>query len=503
MKEIRQFDVVILGGGLAGIYTALNLDPEIKVGLFIKDAINRGSSNLAQGGICAEVDSTKEKIEEHIQDTLNAGSHLNNQEAVKILCSEADINIKNMINLGVNFDKDEQGNLVRTLEGGHHSRRILHAGGDDTGNHIMTDLRKSLYQRKNIQVFENEMAIEILHEDDVVKGVIVISKDNEEIYVLANKVVIATGGIGAIYQNTTNEKIACGDGIAMAYRIGVKVSNMEFVQFHPTAFYDEKPGQKFLISEAVRGEGAHLVNIEKERFMAKYQPEMMELAPRDKVSQAIYREMYDTFTDHVFLDITFKDSEFIKHRFPMIYGKCLSYGVDMTKDLIPVTPCEHFLCGGIDVDLYGHTNFKNLYAVGECANSGVHGANRLASNSLLECVVFGRRIAEDINKEKNHFNKLDIILPDIKLAKKMFNFKDIRMEVREIMSRYAFIVRTNEGLDIADKIISRHYKNLNKINVLSRYYYETLNMVTIAMLVIKQAKARKESIGSHFRMEEN
>ncbi len=500
MKEIRQYDVLILGGGLAGIYTALKLDSNLKIGIYVKDAINKGSSNLAQGGIAGEINSSKEKKDEHYEDTLKAGSYVNDKNAVRILVDEADDALKDLISLGVKFDVDKDGNLIKTLEGGHRSRRILHAGGDDTGNHIMSDLRNTLYQRTNIKVFENEMAIELLHQDGEVKGAIVINHQNEEIYILANKVVLATGGIGAIYQNTTNEKFNCGDGIAMAYRLGLKIKDMEFVQFHPTAFYDDKMGQKFLISEAVRGEGAYLKNIEGERFMEKYTP-LKELAPRDIVSQSIYREMYDTFSDHVYLDITYKDSDFVKNRFPTIYKHCLDYGIDITKDLIPVVPVEHFLCGGIEVDLYGRTALKNLYAVGECAFTGVHGANRLASNSLLECVVFGKRVAEDINKTKDQCEKINIILPDMKLAKKKYNFKDIRQETRELMSRYVFIVRTKDGLEMAKKILTKHYKNLLKINVLSRYYYETLNMVTVALIVINQALERKESIGSHFRID--
>lgn len=500
MKEIRQYDVLILGGGLAGVYTALHIDPSLHVAIYVKDAINKGSSNLAQGGIAAEVNSSKEKRQEHFEDTLKAGSYLNDEKAVKVLVDEADECIKDLISLGVKFDQNENGELVKTLEGGHRSRRVLHAGGDDTGNHMMTDLREELYKRKNIEIFEHEMAIELLHQDDEVKGAIVINHQNEEIYILANKVVLATGGIGAIYQNTTNEKFNCGDGIAMAYRLGLKIKDMEFVQFHPTAFYDDKIGQKFLISEAVRGEGAYLKNIEGERFMSKYTP-LLELAPRDIVSQSIYREMYDTFSDHVYLDITYKESDFIKNRFPTIYAHCLEYGIDMTKDLIPVVPVEHFLCGGIATDLNGRTRLKNLYAVGECAATGVHGANRLASNSLLECVVFGRRVANDINKDKDICKKIDIVLPEMKLAQKKYNFKDIRMETRELMSRYVFIVRTKDGLEMARKILSKHYKNLLKINVLSRYYYETLNMVTVALIVIEQAIERNNSIGSHFRID--
>lgn len=502
MKEIKQFDVVILGGGLAGIYTALNIDKSIHIGLFIKDRIERGSSNLAQGGIAAEVCSTPELIEQHYEDTLRAGGYINNPEATRVLVDEASENILNMLSLGVEFDKDENGNLFRTLEGGHRSRRILHAGGDDTGAHIMRDLRKKVSESPNIDVFEDEMAIEILENNNKALGVIVINQKNEELYVLANKIVLATGGIGGVYKNTTNEKIACGDGIAMAYRSGVKIENMEFVQFHPTGFYEEdKTGQAFLISEAVRGEGAILRNIKGERFMSKYDAERMELAPRDVVSQAIYREMFDTWSDHVYLDITSKDKEFLMHRFPTIYSHCMEHGIDMSKDFIPVCPVEHFLCGGIDTDINGHTSMENLYAVGECANTGVHGANRLASNSLLECVVFGKRIANEINSLASSFGKIDIVLPDLTFTHEPYNFKDIRVDIRDTMSKYVFIVRKKEGLQLAKKIIATHIKNLKKIKVFSRYYYETLNMAETSMLIIDAAIKREKSIGCHFRLD--
>lgn len=500
MKEIKQFDVIVLGGGLAGIYTALNIRSDLKIGLFIKDKIEIGSSNLAQGGIAAETIFSKAQMDEHFEDTLRAGGYHNDKEATRILVDEAPQNIEKLLSFGVNFDRNEKGELVRTLEGGHRSRRILHAGGDDTGAHVMADLREALKQRENIKIFEDEMAIEIL-ENNKALGIIVINKNNEEVYVLANKIVIATGGIGGIYKNTTNEKIACGDGIALCKRANVKIEDMEFVQFHPTGFYEEdKTGQAFLISEAVRGEGAILRNIKGERFMAKYDKERMELAPRDVVSQAIYREMFDTWSDHVYLDITHKPKEFLMKRFPTIYKHCLDHGIDMSKDYIPVCPVEHFLCGGIKTDLNAKTSMENLYAVGECARTGVHGANRLASNSLLECVVYGARAAKSIN-ESTDFSKIDIVLPDLEFTHEPYNFKDIRVDIRDTMSKYVFIVRKEEGLLLAKKIISKHLSNLKKIKVFSRYYYETLNMATVAMEVIDAALARKESLGCHFRLD--
>lgn len=504
MKDNLEFDVVILGGGLAGIYTALNIDESLSVGLFAKDKLDKGSSNLAQGGIAAEVEFDENRIEEHYQDTLRAGAYLNRPEAVRILVQEAGENIQNLIRLGVHFDRDTKGNLVKTLEGGHRSRRILHVGGDATGAMVMADLRTALRERKNISVFEEEMAFQMIKDKDRAAGVMVIDRENHPVCVYAGCIVIATGGLGGIYKNSTNEKFACGDGIALAYRAGVKIQDMEFVQFHPTGLYEEeKQGQRFLISEAVRGEGAVLKNIEGERFMAKYDSERMELAPRDVVSQSIYREMFDTWSDHVYLDITHRDKEFLMQRFPTIYAKCLSIGVDMAKDWIPVAPIEHFLCGGIVTDDYGHTSLNRLYAVGECADTGVHGANRLASNSLLECIVFGKRIADDINAKKDQLKDKTVLPITPSGDFKRYNFKSIRVEIREIMDKYVSIVRTPEGLEIARSIIEKHYQNLMKIHVMSRYYYETLNMATCALLIIQAAIARRDSVGSHYRINYN
>ncbi|RIA75721.1 L-aspartate oxidase /nicotinate-nucleotide pyrophosphorylase [carboxylating] [Anaeroplasma bactoclasticum] len=499
MKKTFEYDVVILGGGLAGIYTALNLNKNLKIAILVKDKIEKGSSNLAQGGIAAEVEFDPDKIEEHYEDTLKAGSYLNDKAATRVLVEEAGYNIKNLISLGVNFDRDSNGELVKTLEGAHRSRRILHAGGDATGAKVMADLRETLAKQENITVYEDEMAFEIIKKNKKAIGLIAINQANEPVYFFCQKIVIATGGVGGIYKNSTNEKFAVGDGIALAYRAGINISNMEFVQFHPTGLYEEeKQGQRFLISEAVRGEGAILKNIEGERFMAKYDKERMELAPRDVVSQAIYREMFDTWSDHVYLDITAKPKEFLMKRFPTIYEKCLSIGVDMSKDLIPVAPIEHFLCGGITTDLLGHTTLGNVYAVGECASTGVHGANRLASNSLLECLVYGNRVAKDINENITNGTKLDKVYPLMNEDFKKYNFKAIRTEIREIMDKYVSIVRTKEGLDIAKRIIEKHYKNLVTLEVMSRYYYETLNMVTIAMIIINAALSRPKSIGCHY-----
>ncbi len=495
---MEKTEVLIIGGGLAGLFTALNIDSNIKITIVVKDSINIANSELAQGGIAAELSKSDDVLIKHIKDTFRAGANLNDALATKTLVYEAGDNIERLIEFGVEFDTDNQGNLLMAQEGGHGTRRILRAGGDATGREIMKALKKRIMEKENINVIENAMAIDLIIKNGICHGATIIDRENNVCDILSAKVVVATGGLGAVYKNTTNPKIATGDGIAMAYRAGAVLHDLEFVQFHPTAFYGDGAGQKFLISEAVRGEGALLLNSEGERFMPKYH-ELKELAPRDIVSQSIYREMYDTWSDHVYLDIRHQSKEFLMTRFPTIYEKLSQNNIFMEKDLIPVAPVEHFSCGGIMINICGQTTIPNLYACGECAYSGVHGANRLASNSLLECVVFGHRIADDINSSELKIEECE--LPAHKPTIKHYEFKSVRVEIRDVMEKYVGIVRTKDGLDIAYKIINRHYKNLSKTLVHSHYYYETLNMATTAKLIIEAAMARKESIGCHYRVD--
>ncbi|HEY8364989.1 MAG TPA: L-aspartate oxidase, partial [Haloplasmataceae bacterium] len=472
----KIYDLIVIGSGLAGLYTALNVNNDKRVLLITKDKLQMSNSALAQGGIAGELKHDDEAYQRHINDTLLAGAYLNNLNALKTLVYESSDNLHKLINYGVNFDKDEDGNILLTKEGGHSERRILHAGGDATGREIIKSLTKVVLQKRNLTILENTMVLDLIIRNNTCQGISVLTNDKIQ-YFYANATVICTGGIGEIYKNSTNPSIATGDGIAMAYRAGALINNMEFIQFHPTALHVKKNGSKFLISEAVRGEGGYLRNIEGKRFMHKYH-HLLELAPRDVVSQSIYREMYDTWSDHVYLDVTHLDKEFIMKRFPTIYQTCLDEGIDITKEYIPVFPVEHFSVGGITVDINGQTSIKNLYANGECCDSGVHGANRLASNSLLECVVFGRRIAKCVN-DANVETDFDI-LEDKTIQLSNFNYRDIRSQIKEIMERNVGIVRKEKNLLYAKEVIEKIQKDLLKDERICKAYYEVINMSTVA-----------------------
>ncbi len=498
MKQIST-DTLIVGGGLAGLYTALNIDSSRRIDILLKGGFSNTNSALAQGGIAGELEHYEENLEAHIEDTLKAGSYLNDREAVRVLVSEASENIKKLISFNVKFDRDTEGNILLTKEGGHSTRRILHSGGDSTGKDIMSALKEECQKRENIYIHENMMAVELIHQNNQCFGVSALDKNSETVHFLADFTILAAGGIGNIYGSTTNAAIATADGIGMAYRAHVDIDHMEFVQFHPTAFFNEfsKHRQKFLITEAVRGEGAHLLNSEGERFMHKYS-ELAELAPRDKVSQAIYREMYDTWTDHVFLDTRHLGEEFLKNRFPTVYNHLKKENYTLGVDLIPVSPVEHFNVGGIKVNLNGETSMSNLYANGETASNGVHGANRLASNSLLECIVFGNRIATHINKKTA--KKINFETNITKYKRYNYNYRPIKRKLGMIMDEYVGIVRQKDGLLFAKQQVHNLLSNLLKYPNESKYYYEALNMVQTATLIIDAALKRKKSIGCHFRI---
>jgi len=499
----KEADVLIIGTGLAGIYTALNINRNHKIMMLAKSSLDSSNSMLAQGGIAAELTDDPIRLDSHFEDTLKAGSYLNDREAVEYLVNHAKEAIESLVAFGIHFDKDDNNHYLLTREGGHSRNRILHSGGDMSGYYTTKGLSDLLKDYTNITVKEHTMAIDIIfNEEKEAIGVKVLEKGVGSYPIFAKAIILATGGIGSIYGATTNDLSATGDGIGIAIRAGAEVKNMEFVQFHPTALYQENIENKrrFLISEAVRGEGATLLNIRKERFMNKYSPKLKELAPRDIVSQAIYREMYDTWTDHVYLDTRNLDPEFLKKRFPTIYRTCKEAGYTLGVDLIPVAPCEHFLCGGIKTDLHARTTIKNLYAVGETAMTGVHGANRLASNSLLECVVFGKTAADMINKTIDSI-KIESYFESEEMPAYDYNYRPIRKKISDYMDEHVGIVRTSDGLKLAEKTFASIMESLLKSVNMTRYYYETLNMVTTAITITRQALIRKESIGCHFRLD--
>ncbi len=497
----HEFDVLIIGTGIAGLFAALNIDKKFKVCILSKTEINNTNSYLAQGGIACEYNEDKSLHQKHIEDTMKAGAFLNDESAVRFLVDHAYEVVKMLSDLGVRFDLDEAGKFLFTKEGGHSTKRIIHSGGDATGKNMMNDMLSVIKTRENIKILPCTMALDLIKKEGKILGAVVLENQAKHYSIYAKKTIIATGGIGSVYGSTTNDLNSTGDGIGMAYRAGCHIQNMEFVQFHPTAFYQESvfSRQRFLISEALRGEGAHLLNIEKERFMKKYDPNMMELAPRDIVSQAIYREMYDTWTDHVYLDTTHLDTKFLEKRFPTIFNYCKSQGIILGIDLIPVAPAEHFLCGGIKTDKLAKTNIVNLYAVGETSYTGVHGANRLASNSLLECLVFSQSAARDINRT--------IVETDLEngyVIKEMpnynYNYKPIRKKIGDYMDEFVSIVRNEQGLKLTLKTLKEIERNLSKYPNLTKYYYETLNMVQTAILITESALKREESIGCHLRI---
>lgn len=498
-KTAPTYDVIIIGSGIAGLYTALNLDSSLKVLVVTKDTITETNSNLAQGGIAASMDESDYHL--HLSDTMKAGCYYNLPEAVEVIVKEGKENIYRLIDLGVNFDKTDNGHLKATREGGHSNSRILHAK-DATGREIIRALSEAVLKRKNVDVMEFTYAVDLLTDRGQCVGVL-LQTSGQALPYLAKATVLATGGIGQLYQNSTNSIIASGDGIAMAQRAGVKITDMEFVQFHPTALYTQNKTRNFLISEAVRGEGAILRNHDGVAFMEGYH-ELKDLAPRDIVARAIINEIRKNGKPFIYLDVTHMDSDYIKERFPTIYNECLSHGIDITEDYIPVCPVQHYLMGGIETDLHGKTNLMRLYACGESAKTGSHGANRLASNSLLEAVVFGKRVADSIENELDELDLHDMMLQE-KHPQNAEN-EDYQLfitEIQKLMTERVFIYRNPEDLAYAKEHIRKIKQSLEVLPSSNAIFYKTYNMVLIAQLVIEAALNRHESIGSHMLLNSN
>ena len=394
----RVADVLIVGSGVAGLYASLNLREDLEIIMVSKKSVNLCNSSLAQGGIA--VARGKEDFQSFIEDTLKAGKYENNIDSVRVLVEESMDNINKLIDLGANFEKDENGVLF-TKEGAHEINRIVYHK-DITGKHVEDILLENVKRRKNIKIIEDCEMVDIYHRDNRCIGAL-FNKDGETLSIYAKVVILATGGIGGLFKKSTNERIITGDSIGVAIRNNIEIKDLSYIQIHPTAFFSKKSEEKrFLISESVRGEGGKLINCNGERFVD-------ELLPRDIVSKKIYEEMKKTNSNNVFLDVSFMEKSFLQKRFPNIYNKCLEEGIDISKEPIPVAPAQHYFMGGIKVDLNGKTSMENLYAFGETSCTGVHGANRLASNSLLEALVFSRRGALEIN---SYIDNLELIIEE-------------------------------------------------------------------------------------------
>ena len=483
----KNYDVIIAGTGAGGLYSALNLPKELKILLITKREMILCNSALAQGGIAAVYKPVDDNIQLHTKDTLIAGGYKNNPDSLKILVTEAAHEIEEIIGYGVDFDKDENGNYHKTLEGGHCRHRIFHHR-DSTGFEITSKLQEAVKKSPNIDILENALLCELKKTGTGFSADICVNDEHSTYN--SRYVILATGGIGRIYEYTTNSAIATGDGITAAYEMGANIKNLSLIQFHPTAFNNKHTRECFLISEAVRGEGAYLLNCDGERFMQNYD-ERLELAPRDVVSHSIISEARRTNSDDFYLDISHKDPDFIRNRFPMIYKYLLEQGIDMTTDRIPIYPCQHYLMGGINVNTHAQTTVDGLYAVGECSHTGVHGNNRLASNSLLEALVFGRQAAISIaeklqenagvpleNLETAEFD-IDPNAPEIPSG--------IRTEIRHIMQKSYFVIPNMQEALKGFERVSELKNMLTEGNYkVDRNYVEAKSIATMAYLILKE-----------------
>ncbi len=516
---VRKYDYLIIGSGVAGMSFALKVAKTGTVALICKTSLDEANTDLAQGGVASVTNLLVDDFDKHIHDTMVAGDWLSDPDAVRKVVTEAPGQIKQLVEWGVNFDKKEDGSYDLHREGGHSEFRILHHA-DNTGHEIQQSLVAAVKANDRIDVYDNHFAVEVITQHHLGKivtrrtpdiecyGAYVLNQSTGKVDTFLSRVTLmATGGIGSVYRTTTNPLIATGDGIAMVYRAKGTVQDMEFVQFHPTALYHPGDRPAFLITEAMRGYGGVLRNLAGEEFMQKYDPRLS-LAPRDVVARAIDNEMKQRGDDHVYLDVTHKDPEQTKFHFPNIYKHCLGIGIDITKDYIPVAPAAHYLCGGIKVDLNACSSIRRLYAVGECSCTGLHGGNRLASNSLIEAVVYADAAAKHAIEHHNDYSWRDDV-PEwndegTQHPEEMVLISQSEKEVGEIMSTYVGIVRSNLRLDRAWNRLDILYEETEKLfkeSKVSRRICELRNIINVGYLIMRQAKERKESRGLHYTVD--
>lgn len=515
--KTQEFDVIVIGAGLAGLnycLQLLKLQPQVKIALVAKADLSECNSRYAQGGIAAAA-TPEDSIESHIADTLLAGDGLCYQPAVEFIIRQGPQAIKELLSYSVHFTKSANGDFFLAQEGGHSHRRIFNCG-DQTGLTVTEALSQAVRQQPQIHIFEHHIAVNLIthyhpHRTDIqgeVLGAYLLDCQQNRIDTFVSRcVILATGGAGKTYRYTTNPMIATGDGVAMAFRAGARVGNMEFYQFHPTVLHHHSLNN-FLISEAVRGEGALLKNAETgERFMKRYAPEQLELATRDVVARSIFNEIEQGQTGFVYLDITHQSQAFLKKRFPQIYNTLSSIGIDMSQDLIPVVPAAHYQCGGVLTDVDGRTDLQRLYAIGEVAFTGLHGANRLASNSLLEALVMATNAARASLKEITTVTKaIETIStwnsPGEVNTRRASQINAHWRGLRSEMTSYAGIVRTEAGLQDLLQLIIKRKKIIEEYywkHCITRDFIELRNIVLNAELIVRAALARRESRGGHYR----
>ena len=524
MNISRHVDVIVIGSGAAGLYATLCLPNNLQVALITKDKLKKGASDWAQGGIAAAI-NPDDSPKLHFQDTLKAGAGLCDRHAVKFLVENATFAIESLVEMGVAFDRKDN-KLAMTLEAAHSRPRVLHSA-DTTGKAIVTTLKEKVLQKSHIQVYEQAYALSLWLNPDTgdCQGLSVLYEGKIN-WLQASAIILATGGGGQVFAQTTNPKVSTGDGVALAWRSGAILRDLEFVQFHPTAL-NKTDAPHFLISEAVRGEGAHLIDHYGRRFVFDYHPKG-ELAPRDVVSRAIYTHLHRTSADpshsYVFLDLRPIAADKIQYRFPNIINKCQQWGIDVFNEPIPVSPAAHYWMGGVAVDINNCTSIPGLYAIGETANTGVHGANRLASNSLLECLVFASQLRHlEVNPIDTIYSPLPEQIVATDWEQEITQFEHIREQLPTVVWKGAGICRTQAGLDAAIAKINAWREQLASLNI-SQYILnltpiqpyrlesaskeqqlriaaETLNLLDIGYLILKSAAFRKESRGGHYRLD--